>query len=92
MVEAERRRHGADNSNAREMHRRVERWALDEVAVPGKLFKQITGWLYRENRLCREILSIGGTLVVPASLSIPTLAIVNTADKVAAAHVNKILH
>jgi polyhydroxyalkanoate synthase len=73
----------ADDSNAREMHRRVERWALDEVAVPGKLFQQITGWLYRENRLCRGILSIGGTLVVPASLSIPTLAIVNTADDVA---------
>ena len=43
----------ADDFNAREMHRRVERWALDEVAVPGKLFQQITGWLYRENRLCR---------------------------------------
>ena len=73
----------ADDSTAREMHRRVERWALDEVAVPGKLFEQMIGWLYRENRFCRGILSIGGTRVGPASISIPMLAIVNTADEVA---------
>ena len=31
----------------------IERWALDEVALPGKLVHQIVEWLYRENRLCR---------------------------------------
>jgi len=45
---------------AMEIHARVERWALDEVAVSGKLFHQMIGWLYRENRLCRGILNVRG--------------------------------
>ena len=68
---------------ALDIHARVERWALDEVAVPGKLVHQILVWLYRENRLCRGILKVTGTPVGPFSLSAPTLAVVNTADEVA---------
>ena len=68
---------------AMEIHARIERWTLDEIALPGKLVHQIVEWLYRENRLCRGVLKIGDTLVDPASLSAPTLAIVNTADEVA---------
>ena len=37
-----------------EIHARVERWALDEVALPGKLIQQIIDWLYRENRFIEE--------------------------------------
>jgi polyhydroxyalkanoate synthase len=69
--------------HAMEVHARIERWALDEVALPGKLVHQIIEWLYRENRLCRGILQIGDVLVGPSSLSVPTLAIVNMADDVA---------
>jgi len=69
--------------HALEIHARIERWALDEVALPGKLVHQIVEWLYRENRLCRGALQIGDTLVGPSSLSAPTLAIVNMADEVA---------
>ena len=69
--------------HAMEIHARIERWALDEVALPGKLVHQIIEWLYRENRLCRGALRIGDKLVGPFSLSAPTLAIVNTADDVA---------
>ena len=36
-----------------EIHVRVERWALDEVPLPGMLVHQMLEWLYRENRLCR---------------------------------------
>src|SRR5215468_4257141 len=32
---------------AMDIHARVERWALDEVALPGKLVSQIFQWLYR---------------------------------------------
>jgi polyhydroxyalkanoate synthase subunit PhaC len=35
---------------AMEIHARVERWALDEIPLPGKLVHQIIDWLYRENR------------------------------------------
>jgi len=68
---------------ALEMHARIERWTLDEMALPGKLVRQIIEWLYRENRLCRGALQIGETLVEPSNLSASTLAVVNTADEIA---------
>ena len=69
--------------HALDIHARVERWALDEIPLPGKLVHQILDWLYRENRFCRGVLKVDKTLVGPFSLSIPTLAVVNTADEVA---------
>lgn len=68
---------------ALEMHARIERWTLDEIALPGKLVHQIVEWLYRENRLCRGVLQIGEMLAAPSNLSSPTLAIVNMADEIA---------
>ena len=44
---------------------------------------QIIRWLYCENRFCRGTLRVRNTLVSPSSLSVPTLAVVNTADDVA---------
>lgn len=72
-----------NDPRAMDIHARVERWALDEVPLPGRLVHQIIDWLYRENRLCRGALNIGGKLVSPSSLSVPTLAVVNVADAVA---------
>jgi len=69
--------------HALEIHTRVERWALDEVPLPGKLVHQLIEWLYRENRFCRGELKIGGRLISPQSMSVPTLAIVNTTDDIA---------
>jgi polyhydroxyalkanoate synthase len=68
---------------AMEIHARVERWALDEVPLPGKLVHQIIEWLYRENRFCRGTLKIGDKFIGPSGLSVPTLAVVNTADDIA---------
>ncbi|MEK4032354.1 alpha/beta fold hydrolase [Methylocystis sp. IM3] len=65
------------------IHARVERWALDEVAVSGKLFTQLIEWLYRENRFCRGILDFGEGTVGPARLSAPTFAVANAEDEVA---------
>jgi len=59
--------------HALEIHARIERWALDEVPLPGKLVYQIIEWLYRENRLCRGTLQIGDTLVArPACRLLPS--------------------
>jgi polyhydroxyalkanoate synthase len=69
--------------HALEIHGRVERWALDEVPLPGKLVRQIIEWLYRENRFCRGDLRVDDEPISPQSVSTPTLAIVNTADDVA---------
>ena len=66
-----------------EINARVERWALDEVPLPGKLVNQIVQWLYRENRFCRGTLRVSQMLVGPSNLSVPALAVVTMADDVA---------
>ena len=68
---------------AMDIHARVERWALDEAALPGKLVREMIEQLYRENGFFLGTLHITGKRVGPFSLSIPTLAVVNTADEVA---------
>lgn len=72
----------ADNS-ALEIHARIERWALDEVALPGKLVGELIESLYREDRFYRSELTIDGMQIGPSTLSTPTLAVVNAADEVA---------
>jgi polyhydroxyalkanoate synthase len=67
---------------ALEVHARIERWALDEVALPSRLMHQIIEWLYRENRFCRGVLTVRNTVVGPLGLTVPTLAVVNVADEV----------
>jgi polyhydroxyalkanoate synthase len=44
---------------ALDIHARVERWALDEAPLPGKLVQQIVAGLYRENRFCRGTSACG---------------------------------
>jgi polyhydroxyalkanoate synthase len=75
----------AADRHAMEIHARVERWALEEVALPGRLVSEIVDLLYRENRFCRGVLQVGDRTIGPDSLSAPTLAIVNTQDTVAPA-------
>lgn len=69
--------------DALEMQARIERWTLDEVALSGKLVSEIVRWLYRENRFYLGTLSVLARMVGPASMRIPVLAVVNTADEVA---------
>lgn len=69
--------------HALEIHARVERWALDEAPLPGKLVHQLIEWLYRKNRFCRGELRIDDEPIGPQSVSVPTLAVFNTADDVA---------
>jgi polyhydroxyalkanoate synthase len=71
------------DASAFDMHARIERWALDEVALPGKLVSEIVERLYGENRLCRGTLSVSGRTVGPSTAKVPTLAIINASDEVA---------
>ncbi len=73
----------AADPGASDIHLRVERWALDEVALPGTLVREIVELLYRDNGFCRGILSVEGRTIGLQSLSAPTLAVINTADSVA---------
>jgi polyhydroxyalkanoate synthase subunit PhaC len=65
------------------LHARVERWALDEFALPGRLVREILEWLYRENRFCAGTLEVREKVVGPASLRLPVLAVINTDDVIA---------
>ena len=71
------------DGHALEIHGRIERWALDEVALPGKLVRQIIDDLYRDDRFYRGELAVRGDVIGPARLAAPTLAVVNTGDDVA---------
>ena len=73
----------AADDHAREIHARVERWALDEVPLSGELVRQIVEWLYRENRFCDGNLKINNKLVGPVTLIMPTLAAASIEDDVA---------
>jgi len=72
-----------NDRQALDIHARIERWALDEAPLPGKSVHEIIEWLYRENRFRHGTLTIKGTRVGPSTLTVPTLAVVNTADEVA---------
>ncbi len=71
------------DSHAADIHARVERWALDEVPLSGRLVDQVIQWLYCEDRFSRGTLPIGDRLIGPSGLSVPVLAAVSAADEVA---------
>jgi polyhydroxyalkanoate synthase len=71
------------DARAMEVHARVERWALDEFPLPGRLVHEILQWLYVDDRFCRGTLRIGHRTVGPSTLRLPTLAVVNAEDAVA---------
>jgi polyhydroxyalkanoate synthase len=73
---------GLADPSAVEMYMRIERWALDELPLPGRLVAEVLQWLYREDRFCRGCLEIGGRMVGPRSITVPTLAVVTTSDDV----------
>jgi polyhydroxyalkanoate synthase len=73
----------ASDPVALETHARVERWALDEVALPGRLFHEILEWLYRENRFCTATLTLRNQQIGPFSVAIPVLAVVTAGDDIA---------
>jgi polyhydroxyalkanoate synthase len=64
-------------------HAKIERWALDELPLQGRLVREILQWLLREDRFCGAALSIHGKTLGPSSLRVPTLMVVNLADEVA---------
>jgi polyhydroxyalkanoate synthase len=59
------------------IHARVERWALDEFPLPGRLFEEILELLYREDRFRRGTLEVNGRRAGLNRLRAPILAVVN---------------
>jgi polyhydroxyalkanoate synthase subunit PhaC len=64
------------------VHARAERWALDELAMPGRLFDEVLELLYREDRLLAGTLEVGGRRAGLDRLRGPVLAVVNPPGRV----------
>jgi polyhydroxyalkanoate synthase len=60
----------------------VERWALDEFALPGRLFEDVVERLYRRDEFMAGTLSVAGRTVGPATLTAPMLTVVNPHSRV----------
>ena len=58
-------------------HVRVERWTLDEFALPGKLFTEIVELLYRDDRLMNGNLRIGDIQIGPQDMKAPLLNVID---------------
>jgi polyhydroxyalkanoate synthase len=56
-------------------HLLVERWALDELALPRRLVAELATQIVREDRFMRGALEIGGRTAAPARLAAPLLCV-----------------
>ena len=58
-------------------HLLVERWALDEFALPRRLVAELAVQIVREDRFARGTLEIGGRSAAPSQLTAPLLCVVD---------------
>jgi polyhydroxyalkanoate synthase len=66
----------AGDPAALRIHLLVERWTLDEYAMPSALFADVVD-LYREDRFMQGTLRIKGHTAAPRSVTMPVLAVVD---------------
>ena len=59
------------------LHLRVERWALDEFPLPGRLLAELATHLARDDAFVRGTLSVGGQLATPSRVTAPLLCVVD---------------
>ena len=72
----------AGDLRALDIHARVERWALDEFPLTGRLFEDTIEQLYRNDHFMRNRLQVGERMIGIKDLASPTLAIINHVGKV----------
>jgi polyhydroxyalkanoate synthase len=56
-------------------HWRVERWTLDELPMPRKLFEDVVEQLYRKDRFMRGELMVGNAQLRPRDIESPLFAV-----------------
>lgn len=56
-------------------HMLVERWTLDETALPKRLFEEVTEDLCRNNLFCRGELIVNGKFALPRNVAAPLLSV-----------------
>jgi polyhydroxyalkanoate synthase subunit PhaC len=60
-----------------QVHLRVLRWTLDEMALPARLFTDLVEDLYRDDSFARGRLTIADQRVGPESMTVPMLTVVD---------------
>ncbi len=63
------------DAEALRTHIAVERWTLDEFPLPARLFEEVVGLLYREDRFMAGTLRVAGRPAPPASVVAPLLSV-----------------
>lgn len=58
-------------------HLRVQRWTLDEFAMPRRLFSDIVQLLMREDRFVQGRLTVGDHAALPSRIEVPLLCVVD---------------
>lgn len=58
-------------------HLQVERWALDEFALPRALVAELATQIVREDRFARGTLELGGLSAAPSRIEAPLLAVID---------------
>jgi polyhydroxyalkanoate synthase len=59
---------------------RMERWIFDSPDLPGEAFREFIQWMFRENRLIKNELMIGGRKVDLKNITMPVLNIYGKYD------------
>ena len=72
----------AGDAEALALHQLVERWALDESALAGRLFEEVVDRLYRDDAFARGTLAIGGRRAGPDRITAPLLAVVDPRSRI----------
>jgi len=67
---------------AAEVHLRVERWTLDEMPMARRLFADVVGQLFRDDRFMRGELVIAGQPARPEHAQVPLLAVADPRSRV----------
>jgi polyhydroxyalkanoate synthase len=67
---------------AARLHMRVERWTLDEMPMPRRLFGEVVDDLYRDDRFMRGTLTVGGRLAAPRAVEAPVLSVVEPRSRI----------
>ena len=70
------------DGHAAAIHARVERWMLDELPLPGRLFADVIEQLYRGDRFAAGRLELDGRRAAPDRLACPVAAVVNEQSSV----------
>ncbi|HXG02527.1 MAG TPA: alpha/beta hydrolase, partial [Candidatus Binatia bacterium] len=72
----------AGDPGALALHLRMERWALDELALPGRLFADVVQALYRDDAFFRGTLVVEGRPLGPSFLVTSLLAVIDPSSRV----------